>query len=153
MFPRLKETLGTALDLVVEFSTLGEYRLDAAGVPAPASALVDPLEPAPRRGGTGRLAGVAVERIVAGGAAASRSPRAPAATPAARRTPSLPPLRGTPSVTRAHAAGTDACSGSRERGGRERTGAATKRSGTVAKARRVRSGAPVVAEQLCFADL
>ena len=30
MFPRFKERLGTAVDLVVEFSTLGEYRLDPA---------------------------------------------------------------------------------------------------------------------------
>ena len=142
MFPRLKETLGTALDLVVEFSTLGEYRLDATGVPAPASALVDPLEPAPRRGGTSQLAGVAVERIVAGGAAASRTPRAPAATPAARRTPRAHAANAptTPPGSEGHA-----CKGSRERGNRERSAAPG--------GRRSRSGAPAVAEQLCFADL
>jgi hypothetical protein len=60
MFPQLRERFGSALDLVVEFSTLGEYRLGAD----------HPL-----------AAQAAVRRIVAGGAAG----KVPVATPAARR--------------------------------------------------------------------
>jgi hypothetical protein len=69
--------------LIVEFSTLGEYRLDADGVLRPASALAPAPERAPQLGGAGdSIAGrAAVRRIVAGGAAGL----APAATPAARR--------------------------------------------------------------------
>jgi hypothetical protein len=82
MFPRFREQLGTALDLIVEFSTLGEYRLGvdcahgAAGAPAVAPGH------APQLGGAGSPAGrAAVRRTVAGGATG----RAPVATPAARR--------------------------------------------------------------------
>ncbi len=39
MFPQLRERIGPALDLFVEFSTLGEYRLNADGVLCAASAL------------------------------------------------------------------------------------------------------------------
>jgi hypothetical protein len=106
MFPQLRERIGPALDIVVEFSTLGEYRLDADGVLCPASALVPDtrerpaspgVEPRPASPGVKRVsperepqlggAGVddvaraAVRRIVAGGAAGG----APVATPAARR--------------------------------------------------------------------
>jgi hypothetical protein len=81
MFPRLREQIGTALDLIVEFSTLGEYRLavegaGAAGVPA------DAPGQAPQLGGAGAEAlRAAVRRTVAGGATGAR----PVATPAARR--------------------------------------------------------------------
>jgi hypothetical protein len=81
MFPRLREQIGTALDLIVEFSTLGEYRLavDAAGV---ASAPADAPGQAPQLGGAGAEAlRAAVRRTVAGGATG----RVPVATPAARR--------------------------------------------------------------------
>jgi hypothetical protein len=81
MFPRLREQIGTALDLVVEFSTLGEYRLavDAAGA---ASAPVEAPSQAPQLGGVGAQAPRAAVRLnVAGGAAG----RVPVATPAARR--------------------------------------------------------------------
>jgi hypothetical protein len=83
MFPQLRQRIGPALDLIVEFSTLGEYRLDADGVLRPASALAPASERAPQLGGAGdSVAGrAAVRRIVAGGAAGL----APAATPAARR--------------------------------------------------------------------
>ena len=83
MFPQLRQRIGPALDLIVEFSTLGEYRLDADGVLRPASALAPASERAPQLGGIGdSVAGrAAVRRIVAGGAAGL----APAATPAARR--------------------------------------------------------------------
>jgi hypothetical protein len=83
MFPQLRQRIGPALDLIVEFSTLGEYRLDTEGVLRPASALAHASERAPQLGGAGdSLAGrAAVRRIVAGGAAGL----APAATPAARR--------------------------------------------------------------------
>ncbi len=54
MFPQLRERIGPALDLVVEFSTLGEYRLGADGVLCPASAptAVAP-ERVPQMGGAG----------------------------------------------------------------------------------------------------
>jgi hypothetical protein len=83
MFPQLRQRIGPALDLIVEFSTLGEYRLDADGVLRPASALAPASEHAPQLGGAGdSVAGrAAVRRIVAGGAAGL----APAVTPAARR--------------------------------------------------------------------
>ena len=83
MFPQLRQRIGPALDLIVEFSTLGEYRMDTEGVLRPASAFAHASERAPQLGGAGEsLAGrAAVRRIVAGGAAGL----APAATPAARR--------------------------------------------------------------------
>ena len=97
MFPQLRERIGPALDLVVEFSTLGEYRLNADGVLCAASALTCASEREPQMGGAGATrpeaagsagcagygtaARAAVRRIVAGGAAGSM----PAATPAARR--------------------------------------------------------------------
>jgi len=97
MFPQLRERIGPALDIVVEFSTLGEYRLDADGVLRHASALTPTMRSRPARPGVERVAperepqlggaGVhdvaraAVRRIVAGGAAGG----APVATPAARR--------------------------------------------------------------------
>jgi hypothetical protein len=83
MFPQLRQRFGPALDLMVEFSTLGEYRLDAGGVLCPASALALPSERAPQLGGAGDpvAAQAAVRRIVAGGAVGLT----PAATPAARR--------------------------------------------------------------------
>ena len=98
MFPRLRDRFGAALDTVVEFSTLGEYRLGAFA-PEPASARpavsdragtafgweVPPASP-------GGDAGAALaHRTVAGGAAALHGNAhgrallgAPAATPAAR---------------------------------------------------------------------
>jgi hypothetical protein len=84
MFPQLRERFGPALDLVVEFSTLGEYRLGADGAVWPASALAHAPERAPQLGGAGDhplAAQAAVRRIVAGGAAG----HVPVATPAARR--------------------------------------------------------------------
>jgi len=83
MFPQLRQRFGPALDLIVEFSTLGEYRMDTEGVLRPASAFAHASERAPQLGGAGdSVAGrAAVRRIVAGGAAGL----APAATPAARR--------------------------------------------------------------------
>jgi hypothetical protein len=81
MFPRFREQIGTALDLIVEFSTLGEYRLAADGLDA-SSALADAPGQAPQLGGAGPLAlRAAVRRTVAGGATG----RVPVATPAARR--------------------------------------------------------------------
>jgi hypothetical protein len=81
MFPRFREQIGTALDLIVEFSTLGEYRLAADGLGA-SSALADAPGQAPQLGGAGPLAlRAAVRRTVAGGATG----KVPVATPAARR--------------------------------------------------------------------
>jgi len=150
MFPQLKERIGPALDLVVEFSTLGEYRMNADGVLCAASALtpVSRKRPAPpgaqrlaperepQMGGAGApqpeaagpagcarygtAARAAVRRIVAGGAAGS----VPAATPAARR----PPLEGTQAIRR------PACEG---------------RAPVVR--RPACGGTPAVPEQLCLA--
>jgi hypothetical protein len=107
MFPQLRERIGPALDLVVEFSTLGEYRLNADGVLCAASALTQREHPAlpdaqrgcsserePQMGGAGapNAARAAVRRIVAGGAAGSM----PAATPAARRPSSGAPPASKP---------------------------------------------------------
>jgi hypothetical protein len=149
MFPQLMERIGPALDLVVEFSTLGEYRLNADGVLCAASALTPvsrkrPARPGaqrsaperePQMGGAGApqpeagpagcagygTAGrAAVRRIVAGGAAGS----VPAATPAARR----PPTEGAPAVRR------PACEG----------------RASVLR-RPACDGTPAVQEQLCLA--
>jgi hypothetical protein len=81
MFPRLREQFGTALDLIVEFSTLGEYRLEAEQFGA-SGAPVDAPGQAPQLGGVSAQAlRAAVRRTVAGGATGST----PVATPAARR--------------------------------------------------------------------
>jgi hypothetical protein len=81
MFPRFREQIGTALDLIVEFSTLGEYRLAANG-PGASGAPADAPGQAPQLGGADPQAlRAAVRRTVAGGATGM----APVATPAARR--------------------------------------------------------------------
>jgi hypothetical protein len=134
MFPRFREQLGTALDLIVEFSTLGEYRLGVdCAHGAPGAPAVAP-DHAPQLGGAGSPAGrAAVRRIVAGGATGL----APVATPAARRLlESADAAEGKgPTGSSAETMGT-AC-----RGDRRRT------SGT----RRVRARPRVASEQLCFA--
>jgi hypothetical protein len=82
MFPRLREQIGTALDLFVEFSTLGEYRLAVEAIPGASSAPADAPGQAPQLGGAGVTAlRAAVRRTVAGGATGST----PVTTPAARR--------------------------------------------------------------------
>ena len=84
MFPQLRQRIGPALDMIVEFSTLGEYRLGADGAVYPASALAPASERVPQLGGAGDhpvVLRAAVRRIVAGGAVGST----PAASPAARR--------------------------------------------------------------------
>ena len=82
MFPRFREQIGTALDLIVEFSTLGEYRL-AAEVPGASGAPADASGQAPQMGGAGSSFNLcaAVRRTVAGGPTG----HVPVATPAARR--------------------------------------------------------------------
>jgi hypothetical protein len=100
MFPQLRQRLGPALDMVVEFSTLGEYRLGADGVVHPASALVLAAAEHPQLGGAGEhpvALRAAVRHTVAGGAAGAM----PAATPAARRARAARPAR-----VRRHVSGT-----------------------------------------------
>jgi hypothetical protein len=135
MFPRLREQIGTALDLFVEFSTLGEYRLAAEAIPGASSAPADAPSQAPQLGGAGVHAlRAAVRRTVAGGPTGST----PVATPAARRLMkaaeprelSAPAHRPQPATR---------CSGDR------------RRSADAAARTRVRKGAPAVAEQLCLA--
>jgi hypothetical protein len=124
MFPRFREQIGTALDLIVEFSTLGEYRLGVTPTPGAASTPADAPVQAPRLGGAGdSVERAAVRRNVAGGAAGI----VPVATPAA---------------VRRHVA---SCQG-------ERRKADTTHARTNARPRsRVRKGAPVAPEQLCLA--
>src|ERR687891_1257364 len=120
MFPQLRERFGSALDLVVEFSTLGEYRLGADGAVWPASALAPAPERAPQLGGAGDhplAAQAAVRRIVAGGAAG----KVPVATPAARRLADAAPAAarrasdasGPPARRPAPARAASACQGKR----------------------------------------
>src|SRR4029450_4377416 len=52
MFPRFRDQVGPALDLIVEFSTLGEYRLAADG-PVASSALAGASGQAPLVGWAG----------------------------------------------------------------------------------------------------
>ena len=74
MFPRMRQRLGSALrdnlDLLVEFSTLGEYRLmDPCAVAEPAARTPLPTGPTPhagRRAGCARPAGVPGRRQRAG---------------------------------------------------------------------------------------
>ncbi len=142
MFPGLRQRFDTALDLIVEFSTLGEYGLAAPAADGPADALVaaeaapTSSEQGPRMGGAGAHAARSADQQVVGGAAVSargaavRAPlRGAAATPAARR------LRG---ERRAQPGGL------RGRRGIERPTA-------TARPHRVRGGAPVAPEQLCLA--
>lgn len=148
MFPQLRERFGSALDLVVEFSTLGEYRLGADGAVWPASALAPVPERAPQLGGAGDhplAAQAAVRRIVAGGAAG----KVPVATPAARRladaSPTAarraadaagPPARTRPAPPRA----VSACLGERRH-----------REQPARRPKKPRPGAPTAPEQLCLA--
>jgi hypothetical protein len=84
MFPRLRERLGSALDLVVELSTLGEYRLDALpGTSSAEGAQPAAARPAPGLGGAGRTSGVFPAAGPTGTSVATAS--VPRATPAARR--------------------------------------------------------------------
>jgi hypothetical protein len=146
MFPRFREQIGTALDLVVEFSTLGEYRLSVSPTPGAPSAPVDAPGHAPRLGGAGDpLAGRAAVRVgVAGGAAGEM----PAATPAAarrhgKRIGSSPAQRigSSPAQRVAKAGAASPCRGDRRHAVLE----------PARDRRRTRKGAPVAAEQLCLA--
>jgi hypothetical protein len=148
MFPQLRERIGSALDLVVELSTLGEYRLGADGAVWPASALAPAPEREPQLGGAGDpLAGrAAVRRIVAGGATGP----VPVATPAARRLARAAPAAKPPPAHTggpvsgprpARAATVSACRGERRRSGSEQP----------ARRPKPRPGAPVAPEQLCLA--
>jgi hypothetical protein len=100
MFPGLRDRLGAALDTVVEFSTLGEYRLGAsASSPASALPAVPEHRVGPRFGWEalpavpdGDAGSDPTRRTVAGGAATLHGDApgrallgASAATPAARR--------------------------------------------------------------------
>jgi hypothetical protein len=104
MFPRFREQIGTALDLIVEFSTLGEYRLGAGSAPGATGAPAGASEAASRLGGLPHVRlglpafpaparawaeDAADRQTVAGGAAGCE----PAATPAARRPSTVRPAR------------------------------------------------------------
>ena len=144
MFPRFREQIGTALDLIVEFSTLGEYRLVADG-PGASGAPADAPGQAPQLGGADPQAlRAAVRRTVAGGATGTT----PVATPAARRLLEAAagrPLDKTPERNPA-AAGqlpAPAC-----RGVRRHASEAKPHSSARSRARK---GTPKVPEQLCLA--
>jgi hypothetical protein len=146
MFPRLREQIGTALDLFVEFSTLGEYRLEVEGNGA-SSAPAEAPGRAPQLGGVGaRAPRAAVRRTVAGGPAGTT----PVATPAARRlmdaaappahAPATHPTAAHP--TAAHASAAHPCGTRRH----------ASEAGSRAPARsRARKGAAKAPEQLCLA--
>ncbi len=139
MFPRFREQIGTALDLVVEFSTLGEYRLGVSPTPGAPGAPADAPGHSPRLGGAGDpLAGRAAVRVgVAGGAAGT----VPAVTPAAARRHATS-IGSPPAHRPAHAAQSDPCRGDRRHAVLEPA---------RGRGRRVRKGAPVAPEQLCLA--
>ena len=156
MFPRFREQIGTALDLFVEFSTLGEYRLGADAIPGASSAPADAPGQAPQLGGAGVSAlRAAVRRTVAGGATGST----PVATPAARRLligATTPGIAGAPrkAATPTHKAATAVRTPQLASPARKPSThcSADRRRPTDAPARsRVRKGAPAVAEQLCLA--
>jgi hypothetical protein len=148
MFPQLRERLGSALDIVVEFSTLGEYRLGADGAVWPASALTPAPEREPQLGGAGDhplAAQAAVRRIVAGGAAGNT----PVATPAARRlaegaaAPGRRPAEAAPlSARRPSPARAASGCGQRRHRSADQAGA---------RGPKPRHGAPAAPEQLCLA--
>ena len=136
MFPRFREQIGTALDLFVEFSTLGEYRLAAEATPGASSAPADAPGQAPQLGGAGVTAlRAAVRRTVAGGATGST----PVATPAARRLLKAAGAATERELSKPPRVAPAGCSGDR------------RRASEPAARTRVRKGAPVVAEQLCLA--
>lgn len=137
MFPRFREQIGTALDLFVEFSTLGEYRLAVEAIPGASSAPADAPGQAPQLGGAGVHAlRAAVRRTVAGGATGST----PVATPAARRL-----MQGADTT-----AGRPAAPGRFARSAS--AGCGDRRRATEAPARgHVRKGATPAGEQLCLA--
>jgi hypothetical protein len=167
MFPRLREQIGTALDLFVEFSTLGEYRLVAEAIPGASSAPADAPGQAPQLGGVGVTAlRAAVRRTVAGGATGST----PVATPAARRLmqgrTAPGPSPATPAAAPQHAAST-ARAAAPQRTASAARAAAPQRTASTARcagnrsrvsdtpparrATRVRKGTPQLTEQLCLA--
>jgi hypothetical protein len=143
MFPRLREQIGTALDLFVEFSTLGEYRLVAEAPLGASCAPTDAPGQAPQLGGArGNTLRAAVRRTVAGGPTGT----APVATPAARR---LMEGRepGKARITRAPGPAPARSLPAGCQGDRRRAGEAPARSPRP----RVRKGAAPTGEQLCFA--
>lgn len=150
MFPRFREQIGTALDLFVEFSTLGEYRLAVEAIPGASSAPADAPGQAPQLGGAGVHAlRAAVRRTVAGGATGST----PVATPAARR------LTQGADTAPGRFARSPHLSGDAPAGGRfarspstASAGCGDRRRATEAPARgHVRKGATPAGEQLCLA--
>jgi hypothetical protein len=166
MFPRFREQIGTALDLIVEFSTLGEYRLGTAFAgPGAPGAPADAPGQAPQMGGAGEQPGAAgsaggrrdfveraaVRRTVAGGAAGF----VPVATPAARRSCRVagPSQRlreaRTPRPREGASRPREGATRPREGATRPREGATRPREGGPRPRRR--TGAPAVAEQLCLA--
>jgi hypothetical protein len=103
MFPRFTERLGTALDMVVEFSTLGEYGLGDSPAPKPPSAPPAAVSHVPGLGGAGGCdvseqavpasgcvaAGRSRTRRSIAGASAGCSPAAAARSGARRLSPEL----------------------------------------------------------------
>ena len=166
MFPRFREQIGTALDLIVEFSTLGEYRL-AVESPGASSAPVDAPSQAPQMGGASATAlRAAVRRTVAGGAAGTT----PVATPAARRlveyrlaadgpgassalaeAPGQAPQLGGAGPLTLRAAVRRTVAGGPTGHAPVATPAARRLRSAAAPRSRVRAGAPKASEQLCLA--
>ncbi|HYP48272.1 MAG TPA: hypothetical protein VEQ61_06500 [Thermoleophilaceae bacterium] len=145
MFPGLRQRISTALDLLVEFSTLGEYRL--AATPAAGAAGVPPSvsEPELQLGGAGSAGVAGVRRTPAGGVVGPWQGQRPqgagpvtATTPAARR-PRVAGHGQPPHELMAR----PGCVGTRRHDPAER--------GSSPHAKRRRPGAAPRAEQLCLA--
>ena len=147
MFPRFREQIGTALDLFVEFSTLGEYRLGPEGFGA-SGAPVDAPGQAPQLGGADPQAlRAAVRRTVAGGATGA----VPVATPAARRLlDAAAEAAGTIAKPTQHSGqpGSERTQTPACRGVRRHASEAAPHSSARSRARK---GTPKAPEQLCLA--
>jgi hypothetical protein len=125
MFPGLRQRFDAALDLIVEFSTLGEYRLATPVAGRGASAPHTASGRGPRMGGAGGDVARAADRHDVAGDAAVLSPVAGF----------RPPLRGTAATPAARRLAQRAC-------GNASPGRPQRRS---------RAGAPQAPEQLCLA--
>jgi hypothetical protein len=149
MFPGFRDRFGAALDLIVEFSTLGEYGLAAAAAGSPSAPRTGSEQGLRLGGAGGDVARAAGRRNVVGGAVASGRGSVPSAP--------HPGAAATPAARRLAAAG---CRERQDSAGEIRRlalSAYTRRTGAPeAQARptagqRCRGGPPAAPEQLCLA--
>jgi len=172
MFPQLRERFGPALDLIVEFSTLGEYRLGADGALCPASALApraagkrparpgaQPFASGKRPARPGAELSLSEREPQLGGAGAPNAERAAVrrivAGGAVGRVPAATPAAGRPSAKPDRMAGADATVAAARPSrpplaapcqGERRHSGLERRPGRPTRPRK-----PSAPEQLCFA--